>query len=297
MSSNTRKTDARSIDGCSDDLQEGPILLGETRLEVERKLELGNCSNHLFPVLSGSGGARARNVSCAEYVRSQIGAGHLPFRDVLEGWPVFGLDQNLPQQPFGDCLLPERGSVQKLTKPLRQSDLATSDFDRSLQGGNVRFIHTHPKYTTKVVSVNNLGRVPGNKPACIVLKMPAKQKKSVPSSSARTKRIRDAAIGPDGRTFGDRLNACMAMRARQLGLGDKGYKQADLIDDAMRAIGRDPERDEPLISQQGLSLILKNKVSESPSSVAFAMVFGVEPAWLQYGIGPQSYLERLLKAK
>lgn len=45
----------KPIDRCSQDLLERSELLGERRLEIERVLNLGNWSNHSFPVLSGSG--------------------------------------------------------------------------------------------------------------------------------------------------------------------------------------------------------------------------------------------------
>jgi hypothetical protein len=87
----------------------------------------------------------------------------------------------------------------------------------------------------------------------------------------------------------------MAMRAHQLGIPADEYGQVDLIADATRAVGRNPDReDERVISQQGVSLILNNKVSESHASIAFALVFGVEPAWLQYGIGEPTVLRKLL---
>jgi hypothetical protein len=44
-----------AVDRGRQDLLEGPELLGESRLQVERVLDLGNCSNHVLPVLSGLG--------------------------------------------------------------------------------------------------------------------------------------------------------------------------------------------------------------------------------------------------
>lgn len=122
--------------------------------------------------------------------------------------------------------------------------------------------------------------------------MPARQQKQI-SRQLTPKRVRQAVVGADGLTFGDRLRKCMEVEGRARG---QEYRQSDLITEASRLLGRDPEKD-PVITQQGLSLILSNKVSESHATTAFAKLLKVESMWLQYGIGPASYLDAVLGKK
>jgi hypothetical protein len=123
--------------------------------------------------------------------------------------------------------------------------------------------------------------------------MAAKPQKQIVHRQMTPKRVRQAAVGADGLTFGDRLRKCMEVEGRSRG---QEYRQTDLIAEATRLLGRDPERD-PVITQQGLSLILSNKVSESHATTAFAKLLKVESMWLQYGVGPASYLDSVLGKK
>ena len=292
MARNSRKTNSRSVDNRRDNFLESSELLRDARLEIEGELELGIRRHDVFPVLSVSGGAGPGKLCWTENIRPEICTSHLPCCDVLESRPVLSLDQNLVTKPLGDGLLPECGSIQNLAEPLSQGDLAAGNLDRPLQSSNVRFIHNHARYTTRVVSVNNLGRVPDHKAPCIVLKMPAKKQKQL-IAPAKTERVRVAVRGADGLTFGERLQKCMDARSRAIG---REYRPKDLRADATRLLGRDPDED-PICTQQALSLILKNKVSESHTATAFAKLFEVESMWLQYGIGPATYLDSVLRTK
>jgi len=241
-----------------------------------------------------------KNGTVSEHVRAQLGTANLTTRDELKSGPILGFNFDFLAQPFGDGLLRQRGPLQKVGEAFGKGGLATRNLDRSLQGSNVRFIHDHPQYTTQVVRVNNLGRVTHHNGGCTVVPMPTRRSNAATSSAkpAATSRIRQAKVGPDGKTLGDRVRACMILRARQLGIDPDDYGQKELITEASRATGRNLQNgDKAIMTQQALSLILKNKVSESHASIAFAMVFGVEAAWLQYGIGKPSYIERLLKAE
>jgi hypothetical protein len=237
------------------------------------------------------------NNGAPEDIGTQLSSSDLTASDVLEGRPILSIEQSLLAKPFGDGLLRKSRPLEVISQAFGQGRLTAANLDRPLERCNVRFLHEHPKYTTVVVPVNNPGRVTGPPNGCTLLVMPATKRKTASESAIKPLRIRQAAIGPDGRTFGDRLRACMTQRARQLGRATKDYTQFDLINEATRAVGRNPDREEEwVISQQGLSLILNNKVSESHAAIAFAMSLGVEPAWLQYGIGPPSFADRILNS-
>jgi hypothetical protein len=204
--------------------------------------------------------------------------------DVLDGRPVFRGNQAFTAQPFGNSLLTEGGSVHELSDFFGQRGLAASNLDRTFERSNVRFLHEHPKYTTNVVPVNNYCHVPEHEPSCTVLFMAAKQIIDPPEIVSSS---------PDGLTLGDRLKRCMALKARKLG---RRYTQNDLLTDANIALGRPPNAS-PVITQQALSLILNNKRFESAASPAFAAALEVEALWLQFGVGPASYLEALKDPK
>jgi hypothetical protein len=132
--------------------------------------------------------------------------------------------------------------------------------------------------------------VPKNKASCTVLPVSTKQR----ITTARHEESPQAENrGADGLTLGERLQRCMQVKSRKLG---RTYMQKDLLADANRAAGRGPD-DEPVITQQGLSLILKNKRFESAATPAFAAALEVEALWLQYGVGPASYLDTLTAKK
>jgi hypothetical protein len=216
-----------------------------------------------------------------ENIGAQVRTSDLLICDVFDSGPVFGGDQDFTSQPFGDSLLTEGGSTHELSDAFCKGGLATRDLDRTLKRNNVRFLHEHPKYTTTVVHVNDYCCMPGNKLSCTVLLMPTRTHRGDIPQIVST--------SPDGMTLGDRLKRCMAMKARKLG---RHYTQNDLLADANIALGR-PANAAPVITQQALSLILNNKRFESAATPAFAAALEVEALWLQFGVGPPSYLEAL----
>lgn len=241
-----------------------------------------------------------KNNGTAKDVGAQLGSTDLTGGNVLKGGPIFGFDEDLLTQPLGDGLLSQGWAAKEVGQAFRKGSLASRDLDRPLQGGNVRFIHEHARYTTRVVQVNNQGRMTHYNGGCTVLPMVSKRSNAVvaPKAEHGKPRVRLADVGPDGKTLGDRVRIGMEARARQLGLRPEDYGQKELLAEANRAVGRNVEAgDRPVLTQQALSLILNNKVSESHASIALALVFAAEPAWLQYGIGDPSYLHRGLKKK
>lgn len=244
---------------------------------------------HLTRVLLCARRKRLSRLIAAKDIGSQVVARNLLSSDVLESGPVLGGDQVTLTEPLGHGLLADGGAGHERSDALGQSRLAAGDFDGLFKRDNVRFLHEHPKYTTYVVSVNNLSRVQENNLSCTVLYMPAHAKKRLPVTIEQPNGDGVAVIrGADGLTLGERLQRCMLTKSRKMG---RRYTQKNLIADATRAAMRPP--DDEVITQQGLSLILKNKRFESGATPALAAALEVEALWLQYGAGPASYLESL----
>jgi hypothetical protein len=291
MRRHTRKSDPTPVDSRRDDLFEGAELLGDRRLEVELKLDLGNDRAHLLPVLSGSNMGVPGKLTVLAHIRSQLRAGDLSGSHVSEARPILGLDQGLLAEPFGYRLLRDRWSIQELSKAFGERGLATGDLNRPFERGNVRFIHKHPKYTTKVVHVNNPSRSKAHNPGCIVLYMPVAKRRAPPSAAAATPRIKTIPRDASGYTLGDRME--VARRAKGMSQGHD-YTQKDLLADASRIAGRGPN-DKPIMTQQALSKIFKNKSFETAHIAALALALSVPPLWLAYGIGPSSLVDELLR--
>lgn len=95
--------------------------------------------------------------------------------------------------------------------------------------------------------------------------------------------------------LGDRFRAAMAMYARSHGRDVEDFTQTDWVRLASQAVRKDPDT-EPVMSQQNLSLILNNESAGQQGIVAFAQLLGVEAAWLQYGIGPATFLEKQIRS-
>lgn len=84
-----------------------------------------------------------------------------------------------------------------------------------------------------------------------------------------------------------------ARRAKGMSQGQE-YTQKDLLKDASRIAGRSPN-DKPIMTQQALSKIFKNRSFETAHVAALAIALGVPPLWLAYGIGPSSLVEEVLR--
>ena len=295
MGSNAGKSDSRSIDRCSQDLLDGLELLGECRLEIEGNLELGNSRTHMLPVLSGSDVSGRGTLHLApENIRPEVDASDRfngISSDVLNGCPVLGFDQSLVEQPLGDGLLAESGPLQEVRYAAGESGLAASNLNCPFEGGNVRFIHNHPRYTTTVVQVNNRRRSEVHKQGCIVLTMPATKRKTTTSAPIPAPKHKVIPRDANGRTLGDRMEIARIAKGMSLG---REYTQKELLADASRIAGRGPS-DKPLMTQQALSKIFKNKSFETVHIAALAFALAVPPLWLAYGMGPTSLIEEMLK--
>jgi hypothetical protein len=228
-----------------------------------------------FPAMSGS-------VFTRENVGPKILARDLPASRKLDPRPPLGVEQHLVVDPIRDVLL-AGSSEPVLPHASGQGGLgASGDLDGPVEGGNVGFIHRHPKYTNAFVRVNNSVCVTAHKEACTVLDMATSRSKHVtqlrPHKEPSSKRV--AKPGPDGQTLGQRVAVAMGFAAGRRG-GE--YTEADLLSDVNRMAGAPP--DSPLLSQQALNAIRQNKVSRSAFSHLIAKACGVSPDWLAFGIG------------
>lgn len=94
------------------------------------------------------------------------------------------------------------------------------------------------------------------------------------------KRERKALPGTDGKTLGERLQLAMAYRSGVIG---RTFEPVDLLDAANRAAGS--TKDEPLVSQQMISEILRNRTTRSSLTPYLAEACGVSVLWLSNGRG------------
>lgn len=211
-------------------------------------------------------------------------------RNRLKRRPILGGNQRFLSKPFRDGLLAHSRPVHKLRDFFRQDGLATRDSDGALQGGNVLLFHKPRGYTTRVVHVNNPECVRSNNDVCTVLTMPASNRKRViqPLPAERLKAI----PGPDGYTLGERLRYAMDAKSQSLG---REFTASELLVEATRLVGLPP--DKPIQTQQALSKILNNLVSESAATPAYAAILGVQALWLGHGVGPITVIEALQRAR
>jgi hypothetical protein len=222
----------------------------------------------------------SRGVFAGEDVGSDVFARDLSVSRKLDAGPPFGIDQYFVVDPVRDVLL-ARGGEPRLAHAGSQGRLRTGDLDSPLQGGNVGFIHRHPKYTNAFVRVNNSVCVTDNKGTCNLLDMATARSKQAPLQSPKTassKRV--AKPGVDGQTLGQRVAIAMGVATGRRGIE---YTESDLLSDVNRMAGA--TLDNPLLSQQTLNAIRGNKVSRSAFSGLIARACGVNADWLAFGIG------------
>lgn len=201
----------------------------------------------------------------------------------LDSGPPLSVEQNFVVEPVRDVLLAGLLAPEG-SEPLSQLRLASSDLDRPTKGGNVSFLHEHAKYTNRIVSATTPFVRQENKEVCKVLTMTtirsaALRKPVKPLKKARSEK-RQAIPGPDGLTLGQRLTMAMA---HETGRRGREYRQVDLLADVNRLAGR--RKDDPLLTQQMLSAIMRGTVSRSSSAAFLAAACHVNPLWLGEGVG------------
>lgn len=303
MDRDSRKPTSGAVDDSSKALLERAKLIRERGLELQAELQLGLDRSHVLVMscqrlaksVSGSlrktqliPGTLAPPVDIGTQVRTGDPAGS----NRLKSRPILRRKKRLVLQPLRDGLLRDGGSIHELSDAFREGGLAAGDIDSAPKGGNVLLFHKSQSYTTRVVRVNESSRVPKNNEVCNVLSMPVSpRKRALPKSEQLPEGA--ALVGPDGLTLGDRLRLGMQARSQAIG---RTYTAKDLLADASAVAGRGPN-DPPVQTQQALSKILNNRVSESAAVPAYAAVLGLNSLWLQYGTGPRSFIETLQKAR
>lgn len=242
--------------------------------------------------------AASGRTAAVKDIGTKLRTSHLALGRMFQSRPVLGGDEGFACEPFRDGLLADRRTTHEVGNPVGEFALASGDLDGGLKGrdvarlGVLRFLHEHPRYTTGVVRVNNSSGVPSGVAVCTVTSMVARLRKK-PMERADTTQ-EEAKRGPDNMTLGERMQLCMDAKSRRLG---REYKQKDLLLEVNELLGRDANSEDAVITQQGLSLILNNKRSESNATPAFAVVLECEALWLQYGVGPTSYIESSLRKR
>lgn len=219
----------------------------------------------------------ADSSTLGEQVGPQFGTSQAVLGRSLDKGPPVGIQENPATQPIRDCLL-GNGGVPGFSEPPSKGRLATCGINSPLQSGNVRFIHSHARYTNGFVHVNNPVCVTLNKEACTVLQMGNLKSNPMPKPKASSRRV--AKPGPDGQTLGQRLAQAMAYATgRRAGVE---YTESELLRDVNRMAGGP---NSSLLSQQMLNAIRGNKVSRSSFTHLIAKACGVNADWLAFGIG------------
>lgn len=291
MTSHTRKPAVRPVHDSRQHLLEGAELVGDSRLEIQTELHLGNCRHEVFPVLSDEEQKKSGSLIAIEDIRTEIQARDLLPSDMLNSRPVLSLESDFFPKPPADGLLGDSRPLHEFGNAACKSLLASSDVNGALKSSNVIYIHEH-KHTTKVVSVNNSSRVPNHKRSCTVLPMAPRTKQVMRAPKEADTKVRQAAKGPDGLTLGQRIDIAMEARSRALG---RKYTYTELRRDASIAAGRSGGEEDEVISQQNLSLVVNNKNSESGATPALAAALMVPAMWLGYGVGPSSIIDELMR--
>lgn len=202
--------------------------------------------------------------------------------------PPFRVEQNLLSQPVRDVLLASLAATER-AQPLSKLRLPPGDLDRPTKSGNVSFLHDWTKYTNRIVSATTPFVGHGNKDVCKVLPMTTGRSNALrklvrPPPKARPPK-RQAIPGPDGLTLGQRLTIAIA---HETGRRGREYRQVDLLADVNRLAGR--RKDDPLLTQQMLSAIMRGTVTRSSSTAFLAVACHVNPLWLGEGVGKMSDL-------
>jgi hypothetical protein len=218
-----------------------------------------------------------------EHVGPQVAASDGKVSRALDERPPLSLKKGFVREPVRDGLLGDTG-VPNLSHTLGESSLAPAgDIDRALQGNNVALLHGHTKYTNQFVSATTPFVLQKDKEVCTVLDMATSKavaRRQLVKPPKPRKEKRRALPGADGLVLGQRVREAMAYKRGRLGTD---YRPADLMRDVNK-LAKAPA-DEPFLSQQLLSAILRDEVTETSKTPFIAMACGVSPTWMSLGIG------------
>lgn len=215
-----------------------------------------------------------------ENIWAQVDPGAVVGEGFLEERPPLGIEQNGVVDPVRNGLL-THGGMAGITEASSKSGLAPGDLDETKERSNLRgavsFIHEHRKYTRILVPVNKDDCLTVNKRACNVVAMPNTKRKVVPKE-ARPKRIKSLEVGPDGRTFPQRLGATLAERG--IGQTEFARRCSDLYASFFPGVQEDKVKQQHVFNALGTQ-------STSEFLPLMAIVLDVNELWLQYGVGPK----------
>jgi len=150
------------------------------------------------------------------------------------------------------------------------------------QRGNVCALHEYRNNTNRFVFSTNPFVRQEDKGVCTVVDMASrstalKLKRPVEAPKPPKKK-RKALPGVDGKTLGQRVSEAMAYKSGRLG---QEYRAADLLRDVAKL---SPPGD-TILTQQMLSAILRNTVTQTSKTPFIAMACGVNAVWLSHGVG------------
>lgn len=246
----------------------------------------------MFTVLYESGQKNGGMMSASkttfgEHVWTKITASDGRVGDGLDNGPPLRVEQHVVSDPVTDQLLTgfqvTARCGQSNSEALGESGLAsTGDRDGALERSNVVSLHERRNNTNRFVFSTNPFVRQEHKGVCTVLDMASRStalKLNRPAGAPKPrKKKRKALPGVDGKTLGQRVAEAMAYKSGRIG---REYRDADLL----RDVNRLAPAGEIILSQQMLSAIRRNTVTQTSKTPFIAMACGVNAVWLTHGIG------------
>lgn len=221
-------------------------------------------------------------------IRTEVATGDTGVCNALNDGPPVRVEQNFLAQPVAHELLTglqlTTGCSQNGAEAISEGGLgAAGNLDSAPQRGNVVSLHERRNNTNRFVFSTNPFVRQEHKGVCTVLDMTSrstalKRPAAAPKAPKPPKKKRKALPGPDGKTLGQRVSEAMAYKSGRLG---HEYRAADLLRDVAKL---SPPGD-TILTQQMLSAILRNTVTQTSKTPFIAMACGVNAVWLSHGIG------------
>ena len=218
-----------------------------------------------------------------EHIGTQFGASDPVVSRELDRGPPLRIEQNLIANPVRDSLLCD-GFLAENAHSISKSMLAAGNLNGSLEGGNVVLLHRGREYSTRnLVDVNKVDCFSANKETCTVMGMANEKRRLVvvPTQKGRKQKvraIRQLEVGPDGRTFTQRV--VLLMTENNIGQTELARMCSEYYATFVPDI---PDK----VKQQHIFNIVHGQDSSSIAPL-IAAVFEVSDIWLQLGIGQRT---------
>lgn len=219
------------------------------------------------------------NRTIYENVGTQLKASDLIVGSALNRGPPIRVEQDFINYPVRNGLLRD-SLLTKGAHSFSQGALTACDLDSPLQGANVVLLHGKVKYTRNLVVVNKNRCFSLDKDACTVLEMSTNKRNlvAVPTPKtrkAKAKPARAVELGPDGKTFGQRVTLLMT---------DANVGQTGLARMCSEYYATFVPAIQDKVKQQHIFNIIHGQESSSLAPL-IAAVFEVSDIWLALGIG------------